>query len=106
MSRIFKNTFLFLLISFSLQVFSFAAEGSAVKAVDVKGNRTVSSLTILAKVKTQPATLPQANGSRILRCAPLGNTANCVSVVPKAMLILARVLIAQPLASKIGDKLR
>src|SRR4051812_29388000 len=29
-----------------------AADGAMVKSVDVKGNKTVSSLTILAKVKT------------------------------------------------------
>ncbi len=41
---------IFLLSSAS---FSFAEDGKPVKAVDVKGNKTVSSLTILAKVKTQ-----------------------------------------------------
>ncbi len=40
---------------FSLQGISHADEASKiVKAVDIKGNKTVSSLTILAKVKTKP----------------------------------------------------
>ena len=41
-----------LLFLFSSPVFS-EEDGKIVKAVDVKGNKTVSSLTILAKVKTQ-----------------------------------------------------
>ncbi len=53
-----KTLFLSLLLAFSfLQVFLSLAYSSdtekIVKAVDVKGNKTVSSLTILAKVKTQ-----------------------------------------------------
>ncbi len=54
MSRFFKFSLLVLVFALSIQSFSFAAEGSSVKGVEVKGNKTVSSLTILAKVKTQP----------------------------------------------------
>jgi outer membrane protein insertion porin family len=54
-----KKTFFFLalLLTASLGLTSFvhADEGvKLVKAIDVKGNKTVSSLTILAKVKTHP----------------------------------------------------
>ena len=46
--------FLSTVFLFSALSISFAAEeGKIVKAVDVRGNKTVSSLTILAKVKTQ-----------------------------------------------------
>ncbi len=53
-----KTLFLSFLLVFSFfQIFASSAHSSdsdkIVKAVDVKGNKTVSSLTILAKVKTQ-----------------------------------------------------
>ncbi len=53
----FKSLFLTLFLAaglFSLSAHpGFAEDGKVVRAIDVKGNKTVSSLTILAKVKTQ-----------------------------------------------------
>lgn len=56
-----STTFL-LLSAFALP--SFAEDGKLVKAVDVRGNKTVASLTILAKVQTQvgqPVSSPVLN---------------------------------------------
>lgn len=55
----FKSFFFSLLLAFGFIAAGFSAvqaaeDGSAVKSVEVRGNRTVSSLTVLAKVKTQP----------------------------------------------------
>ncbi len=52
-----KNLFLIPLLASALLVFSsvrtYSEDSKMVRAVDVRGNKTVSSLTILAKVKTQ-----------------------------------------------------
>ena len=47
------RSFLAIFLLFCASILFAADEGKIVKAVDVRGNKTVSSLTILAKVKTQ-----------------------------------------------------
>ncbi len=55
LKRLLSITFIAGLFFGALTSFSYAEDnGKPVKSVDVKGNRTVSTLTIIAKIKTQP----------------------------------------------------